>query len=215
MVSATVMTKIAILVISFFIGFGFYFVVTTDDKASKKKYLDDISSMIINFVLYIWVGKIILNIPILIKDPMAVLAFPSNSHSFYLATLLWGLHIGYKVKRNKLKFNPFLFRFMAIFLYSSFVYEFIQIVWNNEEQTWPYLTLLVILVSGLLMMEGKVSHRILTFLLVLGWSAGQWGLELVFANTTVFGYHLIHWYYLSVVIVVVLVNMLSKRKKVF
>src|SRR5690625_3372838 len=127
--------SIIILIVSFIAGFIFFYVTSSLTNHVKKKQLGEITSLLIDFIILIWIGKLILNINVFIRDPLAVLAYPSNSKAFYIAVLLLILHIGYQVKRHKLEIKALLFSFVPVFLVASFVYEFIQIVWRSEEHT--------------------------------------------------------------------------------
>src|SRR5690625_3616935 len=70
---------------SFIAGFIFFYLMSALSKAKKKQQAEEVTSLLINFVIYIWIGKILLNFLTFIKDPLAVLAYPSNSHAFYIS----------------------------------------------------------------------------------------------------------------------------------
>src|SRR5690625_4868656 len=105
---------------SFIAGFIFFYLMSALSKAKKKQQAEEVTSLLINFVIYIWIGKILLNFLTFIKDPLAVLAYPSNSHAFYLALLFSGIHILYKNKRHKPDWQLFLYSFIHVFLFASF-----------------------------------------------------------------------------------------------
>ena len=189
-----VFMSIVILIISFIAGFIFFYVTSSLTNHVKKKQLEEITSLLIDFIILIWIGKLILNINVFISDPLAVLAYPSNSKAFYIAVLLLILHIGYQVKRHKFEIKTLLFSFVPVFLVASFVYEFIQIVWVGNTFTWCYLGLLMVLLIIYLIFHDRISSKRITFSLLTIWSLGQLILAMIMPFITVFGYMLSPWF---------------------
>src|SRR5690625_4463590 len=130
------MSSIGILILSFIIGGLFFYVTSEESKAIKKKQIETIFSLLINFIIYIWIGKIIQHFPLLLKDPLAILAYPSNSQSFYIATALIIVNLIYRIARHKEKINFIFQAFLPIFIASFFVYEFIELVIQGYSQNW-------------------------------------------------------------------------------
>src|SRR5690625_1095176 len=87
---------VGIIVISFIVGFAFFYITSPLQKELKKAQLEEMFSQLVNFIIFIWVGKIILNFSIFIDDPLAILAYPSNSEAFYLAVLFSAILLFYK-----------------------------------------------------------------------------------------------------------------------
>src|SRR5699024_10986539 len=102
MASTTIMKSIGILIASFIFGMVLLYIVFTGTKEKRKQQLDIILSYTIQFVLYIWLGKIIASLDLFIQDPIAVLAYPGDSTAFYLATGFTLLHIFIQHKRGKI-----------------------------------------------------------------------------------------------------------------
>ncbi len=65
MVITSKLISIGIMVFS--IGIGFIILVMLDglSKEQRKEYLEEMISQLINLVIFVWVGKIILNFPVL------------------------------------------------------------------------------------------------------------------------------------------------------
>src|SRR5699024_6705977 len=145
MVVAHVIKSIGTLIISFLAGFIFFYITSSLSRIEKKKQLEEIASQLINFVIYIWLGKIITNIQVFIQDPLTILAYPSNSSAFYAATLFSALTIGYKVMKHNFHVPTFLSSFVPVFLVASFIYEFVKIVSSGNVFGWGYLGILMIL----------------------------------------------------------------------
>ena len=78
LVSTTVLRFLLILVASYLFGLLFYYVLDREEKLHKKKRIDEIISLTIHIILCIWIGKIIVNFQVFMKDPFAILAYPSD-----------------------------------------------------------------------------------------------------------------------------------------
>lgn len=213
MPSTTVILSVGILIISFVIGIIFFYMTSTETKEMKKKQLEDVISLTINFVIYIWVGKIIVNFPKFISDPLAILAFPSNSKAFYVATLFIIINLFYRKLRHKQDVGIILQVFLPVFLAASFMYEFLQIVAVGKQINGIYLGFMMTLLIAYIGLLGKISlHRLS---LVLG---GIWlGCQLVLSlllYATIFGYRLTSIYFLSLIMLSLIVYVYRNKRKV-
>lgn len=177
------------IVISFVVGALFYYVLKEDTRQNKRKQIEEVGSQIINFIIYIWIGKIILKFPTFIKDPMAVLPYPSDSKAFYFATICIFIHIYLKFRNKQEEKFQLLQTFLPIFIVSQFTYEFMQIVFFEMKPNWLLLIFYACLIFLYMILNNKLSERkiqltILTFLLM-----GN-SLLAIFTRTYVFGYPL-------------------------
>lgn len=210
MAQIQVLISIGIMIISLIAGIVFYFFMSPIKQTVKKDHIKQILSFIIDMVIFIWVSKVIVNIGQFIHDPLAVLAYPSDSTAFYLAIGIMIVYLAYKHKRNKLSIESLIDSFIPIFIGASFVYEFIQVIWYGK--SWPYLALLLILMFGYLLVVDKIPNEV-SKLLVLGWSGGQLLLAVFLPFTSIFKYIISPWFF-TVVMIVTLFLMFHKRKKV-
>lgn len=185
---------IGIIIGSFLVGFAFFYVTSPFTKEVKKRVLDQTISMLINFVIYVWIGKILLNIGLFVRDPLAVLAYPSDSSAFYAATLLILIHIIWKVWRKKMTDTNLLVGFMPIFLAASFIYEFIQMFWFENSYSLMYIGMLTILIIIFLLVQDKIAGWQLSLYLFMLWSLGQIILSFILPFATVFSYIMSPWY---------------------
>lgn len=133
MPSVTVMLSLGILFVSFVFGLGVYYVIDNEPKKIKKKRLDDVLSWLIQFIIYLWLAKIVVQLPKVLHDPIAVLAYPSNSIHFYVATALLFIHIAYKNRKQKTSITPLFETFSLVLVAALFMFEFLQIV--TQEHT--------------------------------------------------------------------------------
>lgn len=203
--------ELSILVISFIIGISVYYLISKDPKEAKKKQLEDIISLTINFIIYIWIGKIVTNIAKFIKDPLSILAYPSNSYAVYVATILIMINLLYRKYRYKEQISIIIFAFIPVFILSSFVFEFIQLVIVEKTHNWYYLLFLAVLSLGYVIIYGKISKTKQSFILGISLLIGQF--LLAFANKlTIFGYRLSASYFVVLMIVVVFAIFTNMRK---
>lgn len=211
MAVAQVLISIGTIIISFIIGCVFYFVMSPVKKNLKKEHIQKIISLLIDMVIFIWISKVIVNISQFIRDPLAVLAYPSDSSAFYLAIGIMLVYLAYKQKRSKLLIEPPIDSFVPIFIVTSFVYEFIQIIWFGK--SWPYMALLMILIMLYLLIDDKLPRYIISGLAVITWSLGQLLLTFILPYMSVFNYIIDPWFFI-VIMIVTLLYVILKRKKV-
>src|SRR5690625_476361 len=106
------MGSIGLLILSFIIGGIFFYVMSVETKEIKKQQIELIFSLLINFIIFMWIGKIVQHVPLIFKDPLAILAYPSNSVSFYFATGLIIINLIYRVVRHQENLNLVLQAFL-------------------------------------------------------------------------------------------------------
>src|SRR5699024_12360924 len=97
MPSISVIKSIGLLIVSFLVGIGYFFIQSEQTKELRKKQLEVTSSLIINIVIYIWIGKVLVHLPEFFSDTLAILAFPSNSNAFFVYSDLGFINIIFNV----------------------------------------------------------------------------------------------------------------------
>lgn len=214
MATISALASIAIIVISLLFGFLAFYLISDLSKMEKKKYIGELTSQLMNFVIFIWVGKILLNFSVFVRDPLTILAYPSNSSAFYLALFFSAVTIAIKPKREQIDVLSLVKSFIYVFLIGSFVYEFIQIVWNNDTYSIRYMILLAVLIIIFLFMRGRVATNILIIIMVIGWTSSTLALAYIMPFTMVFGYTMAPWFLGVFLITFLTLMMLKKRKKV-
>lgn len=212
MLSVWVIKSVATIVISFLIGFLFFYMVSPLKRGNKKQLLEEVISLLINFVIYIWIGKILWNISTFIQDPLAVLAYPSNSNAFYIAFILISIHIGYKIKRDQLQLGLLLYSFVPIFISASFMYEFIQMIIFDDGGSWIYLGVLMVLIIVWMFLDGRVSNRTTILILILGWTIGKLILTLTLPYSTIFGYMLTPLFFIILLMLLCIASLIKKTR---
>lgn len=212
MVTASAQTSIAIIVLSLSAGFFTFYFIGDLSKTKKKIYMGELASQLTNFVLFMWLGKILLNLSVFLKDPLAILAYPSNSNAFYIAVFLSFFTIAIKSKRQKIDLTPFINAFIHVFLITSFLYEFILIVWNNNTYSIKYMGLLAVLIITFVAIHARVTIFRLNIIMAIGWSLGTFGLTFVMPFMMVFGYTMAPWF-LGLILVICLIVIILKKKE--
>lgn len=211
MPSTTILISLAIIIVSFLGGIISFYVISQDDKEQKKKEIEAIVSLAINFVIYIWIGKIIVNFNKFITDPLAILAYPSNSYAFYIATLFIIINLYYRKYRHEEQVDVIIHAFIPVFLSTSFFYEFLQVTIENTPYNKSYLLLITALTIGYIALYSKVSRSMQTVLFSIVLLLGQLLLTFIY-KITIFGYRLLPIYFI-ILIVIVIVTVIFKRKR--
>lgn len=213
MTTSSILSSIGITIFSLSLGFLAFYLLSNLAKEKRKIYMDEILGQLINFVIFIWIGKILLNFSIFIVDPLAILSYPSNSHAFYLAVLFSVITIVIQFKRRKIEMVTFLNAFVHIFLISSFVYEFMQIIWNDNTYSIRYMGLVALLIVAFEVMRNLISLHWLSLIIFLGWTIGSLALAILMPIMMVFGYTMAPWFLVVILIISCLLIIYQKRKE--
>jgi len=214
MPSAWVIMSVGIIIISFIVGIGFYYLISPLSTSTKKEQLEQVLSYSINLVIYIWIGKVLVNIQAFMNDPLAVLAYPSNSGALYIAICLLAVNVLYKVWKSDFDVNWWLQAFVPVLLASSFTYEFIQLVQKQSTYRLSYLILLMALLVVFILLQERVRASILPSLLLVTWAAGLCGLSFFLPYITIFGYTIHSWFSLVLFVAFVCLGYYIYRKQV-
>ncbi|HSI76014.1 MAG TPA: hypothetical protein VK957_08960 [Lunatimonas sp.] len=212
MVETTKIISIFIIMISIFGGILSFYLVSDLPKEQRKSQIKEITSQIVNLILFIWAGKIIVNFPVFISDPLAILAYPSDSSAFYVAILLTSLLLFYRSYKGQLNVLLLIQTMVPIFLLSSFLFEFIQFSWNDQTLSFGYLILLAILIILYLLLQRRLKVHALISTMLIGWALGIWILTIVQPFVTVFGYMMAPWFIVLFFAASLTLLLINKRK---
>jgi hypothetical protein len=194
MVSASKLISIGIISLSIMIGLGTFYVISDLSKQKRREHIEGIVSQLINFILYIWMGKIILNFSVFIKDPLAILAYPSSSHAFYLA-ILFSILVNLLQSKDAHKNDPhFIESLVFVSLGTVFVYEFIQLVWNSNAYAFGTLIVVGFLLVLFISLREKIAFSTLLIVTITAWSGGMMLLAFIQPIVTLFGYIMTPWF---------------------
>lgn len=201
---------IGVFALSFIGGLLFFYITSNGSKSNKKIQIDQIISELINVILFIWLGKILTNFTLFVQDPLAVLAYPSDSKAFYLAILFSGISLFIKDKKGKVNSVSLMKSFIPVFLVSSFLYEFIQVVWFHNSGTIGYFILITLLIILYYLVHERLNTKILFSVILVGWSFGVIVLTVLQPFVTVFGFIIAPWF-VGVFFIVNFILILRKR----
>ena len=212
MFSSSAFIYVLTIIISFSIGILYYLLMEEETNELKRASLDVFISQLINFILYMWLAKILLRLPTFVKDPLAVLAYPSNSKVFYLATVFIFIHILMKLKHRKDRLH--LIRTMIpVFFVAHFLFEFIQTVVIGMKPNWTLLVFYMLLAIVYTLLNGKVRQDILLRISVYSWIVGQMILA-IFTKVSIFGYSVGLLYLLALLILTIGITLYSRKTKI-
>src|SRR5690625_2653605 len=180
--------------ISFISGMLMGFFIFTKPKETKKQLLEHITSLLINFVIYVWLGKVIIYLKQFISDPLSVLAYPADSKAFYVATVCLFINLMYRKYRHNEALTPMIQLFLPIFLSASSIYEFFNVVIDGHTGNRLYFLFMIMLTISYMIIHGNIPLRIQTILFGMILIVGQLLLS-VFMASSVFSYRLSPYFF--------------------
>src|SRR5699024_3233903 len=193
MVITETLISAVILGVSGVFGSIIYFMMNSSSKSEKRGTLEELLSQFINLMIFIYIIKIILNLDIFLADPMAVLAYPSDSTVFYSAIVLTGFMIIYKIK-GKLDLGRFLDGLITLFLTSSMMYEFIHFIIYDDTYAFVYFIVLSVVFLVFYMLYNRVEKKNILIIAVLLWTPAIIIMSTVYGTATVFDYTMQPWF---------------------
>ena len=185
---------ILIIAISFALAFLAFYLMSNLAKEQRKQQISETASQLINFVLFLWLAKILLNLPLFVQDPLAVLAYPSNSEAFYLAALFTGILVYVKAKQGKINGGRLAHTFLQVFLAASFVYEFIQMTWRENPFSLPYLIVFGLLLALFHALQGRMNPLNQISVVLVAAAVGFFTLTFMLPYLSIFGYIVEPWF---------------------
>ncbi|TRM11535.1 hypothetical protein FH966_07405 [Lentibacillus cibarius] len=204
--------NVSIIIVSLIGGLIFHYISSPSKQARKKQELESITSLLVNFILFVWVGKLLINLPLLFTNPLAVLAYPSSSTAFIIAVLLTTINIIYQVKRKSMDYSVILASFVPVFLGSAFLYEFIDLVWHENTFAWGHQGLLLLLIVVFLITHEKLSPILMACVILTGWSAGQLIIAYTMPYTALYGYTMPEWFLFLVFATSIITFVYNRRR---
>lgn len=210
MISKTVLTFLLILIGSFLFGLFFTYFTGAATKEIRKKQLDDVMSIVVNLVIFIWLGKVLVNMSLFMEDPLAVLAYPSNAKALAVSLVILILHFLYKILYKKENILPALKQLLPVFIASAFMYEFLQMTVMNNKAHW----LQVLLYAALLLFYVLIKSTALrNWLIIYTWLLVQFLIVSKQSYTTVFQYSLSLSFIIILFMLAIIGSLLSRKSR--
>ncbi|WP_052255052.1 hypothetical protein [Salinicoccus sp. YB14-2] len=194
MVITETLISAVILAVSAAFGSVIYMLMNDSVKSEKKKTLEALMSQFINLIIFIYIIKIILNLHIFLADPLAVLAYPSDSTVFYSAIVLTAFVIIYKNSKGKLDLKGFLDGMITLFLTSSMMYEFIYFLIYSDTSAFVYFLALAFIFLVFYVLYNRIIKKNLMITAVALWGVVIIILSAVYSTATVFDYTMRPWF---------------------
>lgn len=211
----TITAIIPMLLKIFSIGLGVavFYLVSDLSKEQKKNQAAEALSQIVNFVLFIWLAKILLNLPLLLSDPLAVLAYPSDSRAFYLAIFFSAAFLFYSMRSDRTKGGQLIQTLLYILLPASFFYEFIHLTWYDDSYAFGNVILNAVLLALFLGLNDRIFPSAVGSVLLSVWAAGLFLILLIQSYASVFGYEMAPLFILTIFTAGLLLILLSNRRR--
>lgn len=197
MASTTVLIFIGILVASLVFGIGLFYGSHTGSKRIKKQQIDVILSYSVQFVIYIWLGKMIASFPRILHDPIAVLASPADSTAFYIATFFILFHLFIQQKRRKMNDELLIKGFVPVFFATSFFNGFLQITINQDEMNLYFVWVMVLSIVSIWILQKPVTWLQSSILMMI-WAVGACIISLQKGYIVMFGFLLQPIYFIGI-----------------
>lgn len=163
MATTTALLFVGKFALSFIFAIIMFYIMDEEDAKVKRKKIDDLLSLLLQFIIYIWLAKMIWDLPMLFRHPFSVLAYPSNSTHFYTATVLTSLHFYWQHRHDKSAIQARLNMFIRVALLALFMYEFLEIILNPYTQLDLYFVLLTVIVALMTLYQKKAWATPLMF----------------------------------------------------
>lgn len=186
--------EIGITGLSLAAAFLIFWTVSDADPEEKKNQMGVLSSQTIRFILFVWIAKILLNVPLFISDPLAVLAYPAGSQSFALAAIglmLLGTVTG---KRKGLDGIFYIESTEVVVLFASFFYEFIRVIRTDDPGPFYHLLGISTCILLFVLLRRRMARAAFVSLLITAWVLVMGSLSVFLPFASAFGYILQPWF---------------------
>ncbi|WP_088074152.1 hypothetical protein [Litchfieldia alkalitelluris] len=192
-----------------------------------KEIRETIGNSVITFILTFLFGTFIFQIDMVIRDPIAVMSYPSGEQELYLATIFTITYLMYSSIKNKVGPFEYVHGLLYYLLPTSFIFEFwvqrngremwdgisVILPWDNHPISLYMLVFSAILLIILLKIESvKVEQKVINILLI--WTITLNLTALLDDYPVYFGIPVTQWFYLfllSIVLGLVVINQIKKK----
>lgn len=206
-----IQSTLAVLITSLLFGVVIYFLFGQVSYLEKKRNVDDFTTILVIFILSLWIAKFITNASLALKFPMAVLVYPADRWAFYLGLVLAFIYIRFIFMKKRDKMNELMITMFIILMSAQFIYKFIYYVLERTPQLIWGMILYGLLLSLSIMWQHKQSNMILGCLIII---LGLGNLiQTIFTRVTFFHFYTDWPFWLIVLIIGAVYIILDKRVK--
>ncbi|RCW71971.1 hypothetical protein [Saliterribacillus persicus] len=207
--SLVIKGSMLITLVSFLLAFLIIFLFQPLKKEKLKGALDLNGNALFIFLLGLWMGKILIHFPLFLEDPIAVLAYPSDSFAFYWAFLFFIIYL-FIPKKETIPHRIETI-YISVFLYSlaSIFYYFLPVILGGELINIASFLFFIFLVIVMLSFDKRLTKQSLITLALMIFGIGNILLT-IYTSHTLFGYSLSVWFY-SLFLVLAISTFMSKK----
>ena len=136
---------------------------------------DDLFTITLSLIITLWIGKIVTNFPLFIKNPQAGLAYPAGKYALYAGLVMTGIYIvwHYSRKGESRPWPDVLLAGLMVIISGQFLYGFFNFVFEMEPVKISYLIFYSILLIVMIFTKGLMDRTVLAFGLLAVFAAGQ------------------------------------------
>jgi hypothetical protein len=189
-----ILKTVGLMTLSLGASMALFYILNNNEKTVKKRQLEELFNYIIQFIIYIWISKIIVFLPKFIHDPLSVLAYPSDSRAFYLAHFFIAFHLLYKARKKAVNVQLLLEVFAFVWLGALFMYEFFGIITQNQTFDPYFIEVMGLLLLFILLYE-KIPLPLRDYGTLFIWSLFSLVISLVNGYVVLFGYLILPAYF--------------------
>jgi hypothetical protein len=162
------------------VGGGLFFYYTSPyDNTLKKRHSNKLLDVVLYTMIFTIVAKVILNVSLFFDDPVAVLAYPSDSSAFYLATGGVIVVMAWSLIKTRTELVPLIDSLFRLIVGSQFVQLFLTLTLTTYYVSMIQLGLLFVTLL-LLVFLTKHPLRSATHVSIIGvYTAGAFGLSFI------------------------------------
>ncbi|MFC7061982.1 hypothetical protein [Halobacillus seohaensis] len=191
---------LAIRIISIIIALVLFWIVSEEKRAVKKHKAESFVSLMTTWVLFFIGVKVLTKWELLLDHPIALLAYPSGTLEFYLATLFTLI---LKLRQYH-SYQDYLYEYVQLTAYSLLSFSILTRLFLQEG---GWLELLVTFLFFILITIYRAPLQAIILISFLSGIAG-----FLFETPAIMGYRMDTWFYLVISLVGILFLKFDKRR---
>ncbi|SDC32098.1 hypothetical protein SAMN05421734_106139 [Pelagirhabdus alkalitolerans] len=205
-----IQATVIITVVSLGLGVGFFWFTSPFETHLKKRHLNYLVDLIITFIIAMIISKMILHIELVFTDPIAVLAYPSDSRAFYMATAVLFIFIYRHIKQGNYNGGEFLNTSVRFILSAHFFSLFGSLILTTQYVSIVQLSIHLLLLMAIVIWPKVFDHHFMAVIVIV-WGLGQ-AFASLFDTMVLFGFYVSSIYYVLIGLIGLVYIYVVKRK---
>jgi len=178
------------------VGGGLFFYYTSPyENAIKKLHSNKLLDIVLYTMIFTIVAKVLLNVSLFFDDPVAVLAYPSDSTAFYLATLGVVVVMAWSLIKTRTELVPLIDSLFRLIVGSQFVQLFLTLTLTTYHVSMLQLGLLFITLLLLVFLTKQPLNLVMETAIIAVYTIGAFGLSFI-ETMPLFNFYVHGSYYL-------------------